>query len=134
MWSCLGLSSGVGGAIYEDTGSAAVDHKCFCCGLPSANSLVIRYLHWTFRSSFPAVLLSAACGWFTFITIFAVGIWAIGLRRPTCIGIPSDEDGKRPPLEFIDSFELSWTTFSTVVGSIFAFPGFARGFWIWLTC
>lgn len=93
--------------VYDDTSSSRSSRGCF--GF-SPNGLVIQYLHWTFRSSFFAFFLSAACAFFGLCTLFAIGIWAIGHRHPSCIGGPEFN-----PEFFIDAFELSWTTFSTVV-------------------
>lgn len=72
--------------------------------------IVIRFLHWTFRQTFPVVLLTAAVGFFSLTILFALLIWLDGLRHPECIGGVEYEDDY-----FTDAFILSWTTFSTVV-------------------
>jgi hypothetical protein len=95
--------------IYDDP-SVASDARAQW----TANALVIRYLYWTFRSNFMAVFLSAAVAYFFVITMFALGIWSIASRKPSCVtgvegGIKPDAAG------FSDSWQLSYTTFSTAV-------------------
>ena len=49
--------------------------------------------------------------------LFAVPLFALGHRHPTCIGgvTPGDDDDiEAQPPTFVDAYELSWTTFSTV--------------------
>jgi hypothetical protein len=111
----LGLS-GAKASIYEDTGSAQHSGAAPCCtffGL-TPNNLVIKYLHWTFRSSFMAVFLSAAIAFITLTMIFALFIWALGRANPSCIGGLEDSSDY-----FTDAYALSWTTFSTVVSVVF---------------
>jgi hypothetical protein len=80
----------------------------------SANALVIRYLYWTFRSNIMAVFMSAAFAYFFAVTLFALGIWSIAIRNPTCVG--GLEGGVKPDATgFLDCWHLSFTTFSTVV-------------------
>jgi hypothetical protein len=77
-----------------------------------ANRVVMRYFFWAFRHSFSAVTLSAALGFMIITLVFAFIIWAIGMFRPTCInGIDPDSN------YFTDAFQLSWTTFATVVSN-----------------
>ena len=91
-------------SIYEQSDG----NSCMFCGF-SPNNMVMKYLHWSFRRSFTAVFLSAAFCFLSLTMLFAVAIWAIGLRHPTCIG------GVDPgEANFMDAYELSWTTFSTV--------------------
>jgi hypothetical protein len=76
--------------------------------------MVIKYLHWTFRSSFMAVFLSAAVAFITLTILFALFIWALGRANPSCLGgIDFETD------YFTDAYALSWTTFSTVVSVVF---------------
>jgi hypothetical protein len=75
---------------------------------------VIKYLHWTFRSSFMAVFLSAAVAFIVLTIIFALFIWGLGRANPTCIGGVDFESDY-----FTDAYALSWTTFSTVVSAVF---------------
>jgi hypothetical protein len=83
----------------------------------SLNNLVMRYLHWTFRSSFTSVFLSAAVGFISLTMMFAAWIWALGRKEPGCIGGVDFETDT----SYVDAFILSWTTFSTVgFGVIFA--------------
>ena len=79
--------------------------------------MVMKYLHWAFRQSFAFVFLSAALVFLTLTLLFAIPIYGISRKHPTCIGgvIPDDEgyNGEQRGT-FIDAWELSWTTFTTV--------------------
>jgi hypothetical protein len=115
LWRKLGIS-GAKASIYEDTGSTQNSGAAPCCtffGL-TPNNLVIKYLHWTFRSSFMAVFLSAAVAFITLTILFALFIWGLGRANPTCIGGVDFESDY-----FTDAYALSWTTFSTVVSAVF---------------
>jgi hypothetical protein len=101
FWAWLGISDS--GNVYDDLSGGSV---CSCFGL-SPNTLVARYLHWTFRSSFSAVFLSGALVFLSLTMLFATFTYLISLIHPTCIG------GVDSPY-FTDVFVLSWTTFSTV--------------------
>ncbi|KAL7565771.1 hypothetical protein ACA910_010209 [Epithemia clementina (nom. ined.)] len=80
-----------------------------CCGC-NFNSLVVRYLLWSFRSSFGAVFLSAIVGFLALTLIFAAMLHGLAHYHPKCIG---GVDYYNEPY-FTDAFVLSWTTFSTV--------------------
>lgn len=74
------------------------------------NEMLMKYLRWTNRSSFVAVILSAAVGFLVLTVGFAFLIWRVGHRHPECIGgIDFDTD------YFADAFALSWTTFRYVL-------------------
>lgn len=103
----LGISDGRY-SIYEDSGAPPLRS---CWGL-TPNNIVVKYLHWTHRSSFMAVFLSLTV-FFLVITIsFALFIWGLGQAKPSCIGGVDFESDF-----FVDAYALSWTTFSTVVRS-----------------
>ena len=78
----------------------------------TANAMVIRYFHWSFRSNFFAVFWSATIVYFVIVTIFALMIWVIAVRHPTCIRGPPGFSFEKQ--FFSDVWQLSWTTFATV--------------------
>jgi hypothetical protein len=91
-------------SIYEDDVSSS-NNNIF-------NRLLMRYLFWAFRHSFLEVLLSGVVAFLLWIMVFAIIIWGLGMINPTCIsGVDSEQN------YFLDSFSLSWTTFSTVVSA-----------------
>lgn len=100
--------------IYEDT-SNHESNSCKCFGI-QPNRMVIRYLHWAFRSSFMAILLSGAFAFYSLTLIFAVFILLIGLHKPHCVHVNGVDFGTTGA-NFLDAYALSWTTFSTVVSS-----------------
>jgi len=102
----LGFGDG-GLSIYEE--SPGVAPLTSCWGL-NVNNFVMKYLHWTHRSSFGAVFLSAAVAFFCITIFFALCIWGLGKANPSCIGGVDFESDF-----FVDAYALSWTTFSTVV-------------------
>lgn len=75
----------------------------------TANS-VSRYLSWTFRASFFAVILTLVVFYMVLIFIFAIIVYAVGTAQPDCISV-----GGNPfvPI-FSDAFGLSFQTMSTV--------------------
>lgn len=91
----------------EETGVSGSE-VCSVGGV-SPNLLVVRYLHWAFRSTFAAVFLSAACMFLGLTLMFALILWILGRDDPVCIGGVDFESDY-----FVDAFGLSWTTFSTV--------------------
>ena len=95
-------------SIYDDSRASSNANK-LCCGV-NLNHMVIHYLNWTHRNSFAAVVVSMAMGFFAVTTFFALCVWALTFVHPTCIGGVTFA-----PTDFIDFFELSWTTFATVV-------------------
>ena len=82
-------------------------------GIFSPEKMVTSYLFWAFRSSFLAVLVSAAL-WFAMITFgFGLLLFFLAHRAPKCVHIAGEDfDGL-----FMDAYSLSWTTFTTVVSS-----------------
>ena len=109
--------------MYEDSTETATD-SCNCFGV-QPNASVIRYLHWAFRSSFMAVILSAMAAFFSLTLFFGLIIMGIGLNKPDCIHVNGKDFGTTGAT-FLDAYALSWTTFSTVVremnGSGSSFP------------
>lgn len=78
-----------------------------------STKLLNDYVHWTFQSSFGAVLLSLSVIFLLLVTLWAVLLYVIAQFRPQCLYVGSlhfDEAGNF----FIDAFAISWTTFSTV--------------------
>jgi hypothetical protein len=112
VFNWIGLGNG-NISIYENNEGTS----CWCCGI-APNKMVMKYLHWSFRRSFLAVFLSAAVCFLFLTFLFAIPLYLISRRHPTCIGGPdsgSDSyDGHDSGGSFIDAYELSWTTFSTV--------------------
>jgi hypothetical protein len=107
----VGFSTGDSG-IYDDSASGG---GLKLCGI-APNTLVTTYLHWTFRSSFLAVLFSAAVGFFALTLMFAVVIYLAGSVYPECITCYDREFGSNGFWgNFADAYTLSWTTFATVV-------------------
>ena len=76
--------------------------------------LVIKYFHWTFRSSFSAVFCSGAIAFFGLTLLFAVLIYFSGMNKQSCIHVNGVDFGTTGA-NFMDAYALSWTTFSTVV-------------------
>lgn len=110
----LGFSGGPAG-INEESGGRRNSGFApfFSLFSQRVNNLVVTYLHWTFRSSFAAFFLSAAIAFFALTIFFALLIWALGRKDPTCIGGADFESDF-----FADAYALSWTTFSTVVSAL----------------
>ena len=99
IFSCMGCQ--VGTSLYNDAANSTLAGRL--------NNRVIAYLHWSFRSSFAAVFVSAALGFLALTMFFALIIWALGIADPSCIGgVDFTTD------YFTDAYALSWTTFSTV--------------------
>lgn len=113
----VGISTSTRG-IYDDAGSE--DDGCSCWGF-APNSLVTKYLHWTFRRSFLAVFFSAAVGFFGLTLCFGLLIFWMGQSRPECVHVNgetfSNYTGSTSYRDFGDAYALSWTSFSTVVSA-----------------
>jgi len=103
--------SGVPG-MYENT-SSYDDAESVCC--PSSERSASMALHWAFRMPFCTVFIATAFGWLTVTSIFAFFIWIIATFQPYCIGGVEFENSTS---KFVDSYQLSWTTFSTVVRAV----------------
>lgn len=91
---------------------------------------VTRYLHWTFRASFWDVILTDFIAFFFLSWIWACCIYLGTLASPRCFmvaGTPLIEmEDWREHFYFMDAFQLSWTTFSTV-GYGIVYPNVNRG-------
>lgn len=100
------------------TTSDEEDDACHCCGF-APNSLVTRYLHWTFRNSFGTVFVTFSLGFFGLTLLFAFILLAAGYQEPKCVNVNgqnfSGYEGGSFYKDFGDAYALSWTTFSTVV-------------------
>jgi hypothetical protein len=98
-------------SIYDDR-----QDRGWLCGF-SAEKMVTSYLFWAFRSSFLAVLVSAAV-WFGWITFSFGGVlFALARLHPNCMSVA----GENFSGQFMDAYSLSWTTFTTVVRSFFCY-------------
>ena len=100
--------------MYEDLGTMEVADCFFCCPCPNINSdhVMSAFLHWSFRSPFLIVFGSAAIGFLCMTFLFALLIYLLGILWPYCVGGVDFETDRAP---FMDAYQLSWTTFSTVV-------------------
>jgi hypothetical protein len=101
--------------MYEDLATEEGNRFCCCCVRHHdfhCDLFMSAFLHWSFRSSFVVVFGSAAAAWLSMTTAFAVLIWIIGQVTPQCIG---GVDFQTSPAGFLDAYQLSWTTFATVV-------------------
>ena len=100
-------------AIYEDTGDE--NNGCLCFGF-SFNYLVTRFINFLFRASFLRVLFTGALGFYILTLFFALLIFASGINHPDCVHVNGQTFGQSGAgNRFSDAYELSWTTFSTVV-------------------
>jgi len=79
----------------------------------SPNELIVTYINWTFASTFPRVLFCFMVLYFIICLIFALFIKIAGNAEPECI-VLDDEKFDQSSTKFLDSFHLSWTTFTTV--------------------
>jgi len=75
------------------------------------NEPTLWYLNWCFRASFLTVFLSMLVFFMMYVLVFAVFVHIAAHHQPECTSL-----GFR--LGFLDSFSLSWTTFSTVVSIV----------------
>jgi hypothetical protein len=67
-----------------------------------------NYFHWTFRSSFVAVIISACFFYYFWTYLFAILIYGVMRTFPDCV-VGSEKNSY-----FTDAYHLSWTTLSTV--------------------
>jgi hypothetical protein len=67
-------------------------------------------LLWMFRQTFVTVLLTAVICFLCMTNLFGLFVWITGQRNPDCIG--GFDAGYE---NYVDAFQLSWTTFTTVV-------------------
>lgn len=102
--------------MYEDLATGEVTECCwvFPCRGVNSDRAMSAFLHWSFRSPFVVVFGTAAIGWLAMTFVFAFLIFILGWFSPYCIGGPDYADS---PAKFMDAYQLSWTTFSTVVGT-----------------
>jgi hypothetical protein len=84
------------------------------------NTLISGYLSWSFRTSYFLLFLAFSVFYFTLILVFALIFYVFVSYYPECVTsagmvVGTGEDAKL----FGDIFQLSWTTFSTVVSGVF---------------
>lgn len=79
------------------------------------------YLHWTFRASFFAVVVTDFIAFFFLCWAWACAIYVGALVNPRCFvsggTTLSEIEDWQQEFYFQDAFQLSWTTFSTVVST-----------------
>ena len=78
------------------------------------NELISDYLSWAFRTSYLKLLVNFSVVYFLFIVVFAAIYFAVSKQWPMCINSNGVKIGDVERM-FGDCFQLSWTTFSTVV-------------------
>ena len=76
--------------------------------------LLNAYVQWSFKTSLPQLLLSLTVLFYIFTLSWAVVLYVFGKYRPSCIYVGSDNFDTGGSY-FSDAYQLSWTTFSTVV-------------------
>ena len=92
----------------------------------NVNRIIAEYLSWSFRTSYFFLFINYGLFYYTFILVFAAVYLAITWKEPSCINsagsklgdVGWDEEGNLAggwQSVFSDAFQLSWTTFSTVV-------------------
>ena len=82
--------------------------------LPAVALGFTEYVHWTYKATFWEVIGSLTAFYLAFVTLFAILAYVVGRIEPNCLYVGSlnfAESG----YYFIDAFQVSWTTFSTVV-------------------
>jgi len=73
------------------------------------------YLIWSLRSNVAIVLISEAFAFWALTCLFALFIYLGASYEPYCLRFSPDErDFEEAGSHFIDAYQLSWTTFSTV--------------------
>lgn len=100
-------------AVYESSSTNDQHGSCSCFGI-QPNALVVKYLHWTFRSRFIPVICSISMIFFSLTLFFAMIIYVIAQNQPTCIAGVGTSLGGPEGGTFMDSYTLSWTTFCAV--------------------
>jgi len=87
------------------------------------NRCVVRYINWSFKSSFAAVFFSFLCVFMFLIFIFGVFIMFAGMCNGQCF-IVGGGDFTDTTTGLADGFALSWTTFTTVgYGAVYPATG-----------
>lgn len=82
------------------------------------NQQLAMYLHWMFRVNFLFLFCVMCVMFFVLVMVFAALIIIAGELDEECVRIGGEPFGTVDS-EFADAFALSWTTFSTVVSSVF---------------
>jgi hypothetical protein len=76
----------------------------------------VDYVQWTYKVSLWKVMGSLIAFFLAFVTFFSISIFAVGKIQPNCLHVGTSNFEKSGSY-FIDAFQISWTTFSTVVSS-----------------
>ena len=89
------------------------------CLFLDINSIISSYFSWSFRTSYVMLFIGFAAFYYGLILFFALVYYGITAAYPTCVNsagspIGTGEGARR----FGDCFQLSWTTFSTVVSFV----------------
>ncbi|CAB9499708.1 expressed unknown protein [Seminavis robusta] len=81
-------------------------------------SLVSWYLQWTFRASFIEIIITDFIAFMVISLLWTVAIYLGALESPRCFVVAGSSLEEFPEWRehfyFMDAFQLSWTTFSTV--------------------
>lgn len=88
------------------------------------NSSIVGFLAWTYRASFLAVLIKSYAIYIGMVIFFALILRLDGSYQPQCMSPPDIALG------FMDAFQLSWSTMSTVgYGVVAPTPASATDRW-----
>ncbi|KAG7350714.1 hypothetical protein IV203_010074 [Nitzschia inconspicua] len=71
------------------------------------------YVHWTYKVPLCKVLGSLIAVFLAFVTVFTILVYIFGITEPECLSV-GPWDFQNSGSYFIDAFQISWTTFSTV--------------------
>lgn len=83
------------------------------------NTIISKYLSWSFRTSYICLFAVFALFYFGLILMFCVMYYAIARSYPQCFNSGGSMLGEGEGAHmFGDIFQLSWTTFATVVSSV----------------
>ena len=77
-------------------------------------SLMVRYLNWTFRTGFLAILFHFALIFLALTIIWTIIIFAVSELRPECLQLGDLNATEVVHNQIMNAYALSWTTFSTV--------------------
>ena len=105
-------------ASYEMNEDGSTPNTSYCLFL-DINTIISSYFSWSFRTSYMMLFIGFAIFYYGWILFFALGYYGITAVYPTCVNsagspIGTGEGARR----FGDCFQLSWTTFSTVVSLV----------------
>ena len=97
---------------------STTNNTSYCLFL-DINNVISSYFSWSFRTSYVMLFIGFAAFYYGLILFFALVYYGITAAYPTCVNsagspIGTGEGARR----FGDCFQLSWTTFSTVVSFV----------------